>query len=784
MYKKFETSFAGRKLVVETGKMSNLSNGSCLVRYGQTAVLVNANMSKEPREGIDFLPLSVDYDERLYSVGKIPGGYIKREGKPSTKAILVSRVIDRPLRPLFPKDYRNDTAIEALVLAVDPDILPEIPASIGASIALNISDIPFDTLVGTVKVGIVDGEIVLNPNLEQREKSILDLTVSATPTKICMIEAGANEVSDEKMLEAIKAAHKEIKNLCEFIYNIKSEIGKPKAEYKSFAIPEDLAQFINDIAYDKMQEAVQTVDKNQRDENVTQVNNFVIEKYKEKFGEEAYEENKSMVAEALYKAEKKAVRDLVIIHGKRVDGRANDEIRPLSAEVGLFERVHGSALFTRGLTQVLSMVTLGSTSDVQELDGLDEEESKRYMHHYNMPPYSVGEARTSRGPGRREIGHGALAERALEPVIPSQEEFPYTIRVVSEVLSSNGSTSQGSVCGSTLALMDAGVPIKAPVAGISTGLFTKDGSTDDYIMLTDIQGIEDFFGDMDFKVAGTKKGITAIQVDIKIDGLSYEIIEEAFARTHKARNYILDEVMLKAIDKPREHVSKYAPKIETIKINPDKIREVIGSGGKTINKIIDETGVKIDIEEDGTVYVAGVDQEMLDKAISIIESLTRDVELNEVYMGKVTKIFQFGALVEILPGKEGLLHISKISKERVNKVEDVGVKIDIEEDGTVYVAGVDQEMLDKAISIIESLTRDVELNEVYMGKVTKIFQFGALVEILPGKEGLLHISKISKERVNKVEDVLNVGDEILVKVIEINEEDGKFSLSAKDAMKV
>ena len=702
MYKKFETSFAGRKLVVETGKMSNLSNGSCLVRYGQTAVLVNANMSKEPREGIDFLPLSVDYDERLYSVGKIPGGYIKREGKPSTKAILVSRVIDRPLRPLFPKDYRNDTAIEALVLAVDPDILPEIPASIGASIALNISDIPFDTLVGTVKVGIVDGEIVLNPNLEQREKSILDLTVSATPTKICMIEAGANEVSDEKMLEAIKAAHKEIKNLCEFIYNIKSEIGKPKAEYKSFAIPEDLAQFINDIAYDKMQEAVQTVDKNQRDENVTQVNNFVIEKYKEKFGEEAYEENKSMVAEALYKAEKKAVRDLVIIHGKRVDGRANDEIRPLSAEVGLFERVHGSALFTRGLTQVLSMVTLGSTSDVQELDGLDEEESKRYMHHYNMPPYSVGEARTSRGPGRREIGHGALAERALEPVIPSQEEFPYTIRVVSEVLSSNGSTSQGSVCGSTLALMDAGVPIKAPVAGISTGLFTKDGSTDDYIMLTDIQGIEDFFGDMDFKVAGTKKGITAIQVDIKIDGLSYEIIEEAFARTHKARNYILDEVMLKAIDKPREHVSKYAPKIETIKINPDKIREVIGSGGKTINKIIDETGVKIDIEEDGTVYVAGVDQEMLDKAISIIESLTRDVELNEVYMGKVTKIFQFGALVEILPGKEGLLHISKISKERVNKVE----------------------------------------------------------------------------------DVLNVGDEILVKVIEINEEDGKFSLSAKDAMKV
>ena len=702
MFKKFETTFAGKKLVVETGKMANLSNGSCLVRYGETAVLVNVNMSKEPKEGIDFLPLSVDYDERLYAVGKIPGGYIKREGKPSTKAVLVSRVIDRPIRPLFPKDYRNDTAINALVLAVDPDILPEIPASVGASIALNISDIPFDVLVGTVKVGIVDGEIVLNPDLAQREKSILDLTVSATPDKICMIEAGANEVPDDKMLEAIKVAHEEIKKLCEFIQGIKSEIGKPKAEYKSFAIPEDLAAFIKDIAYDKMKEAVQTVDKNTRDDQVSAVNDFVIEEYKAKYGEETYEENKSMVAEALYKAEKQAVRDLIIKEGKRVDGRKDDEIRPLSAEVGLFERVHGSALFSRGLTQVLSMVTLGSTSDVQEIDGLDEEETKRYMHHYNMPPYSVGEARASRGPGRREIGHGALAERALEPVIPSQEEFPYTIRVVSEVLSSNGSTSQGSVCGSTLALMDAGVPIKAPVAGISTGLFTKNGSTDDYIMVTDIQGIEDFFGDMDFKVAGTKNGITAIQVDIKIDGLSYEIIEEAFARTHKARNYILDEVMLKALPEPRPQVSKYAPKIEIIKINPEKIGAVIGSGGKTINKIIDETGVKIDIEDDGTVYVAGVDQEMLDKAITIIESLTKDVELNEVYMGKVTKIFPFGALVEILPGKEGLLHISKISKERVEKVE----------------------------------------------------------------------------------DVLNVGDEILVKVVELGKEDGKFSLSAKDAMKV
>jgi len=564
MYKKFETSFAGRKLVVETGKMSTLSNGSCLVRYGDTAVLVNVNMSKEPREGIDFLPLSVDYDERLYAVGKIPGGYIKREGKPSTKAILVSRVIDRPLRPLFPKDYRNDTAINALVLAVDPDVLPEIPASVGASIALNISDIPFDTLVGTVKVGIVDGKIVLNPDLEQREKSTLDLTVSATPTKICMIEAGANEVPDDVMLEAIKVAHAEIKNLCEFIYNIKAEVGKPKAEYKSFAVPEDLAQFFKDIAYDKMKEAVQTADKNLRDDQVNAVDEYAIEQYKEKFGDEAYEENKLMISEALYKTEKQVVRDLIINEGKRVDGRKDDQIRPLSAEVGLFNRVHGSALFSRGLTQVLSMVTLGSTSDVQEIDGLDEEDTKRYMHHYNMPPYSVGEARPSRGPGRREIGHGALAERALEPVIPSQEEFPYTIRVVSEVLSSNGSTSQGSVCGSTLALMDAGVPIKAPVAGISTGLFTKNGSTDDYVMVTDIQGIEDFFGDMDFKVAGTKKGITAIQVDIKIDGLTYDIIKEAFERTHKARNYILDEVMLKVLPEPRKQVSKYAPKIEII----------------------------------------------------------------------------------------------------------------------------------------------------------------------------------------------------------------------------
>lgn len=702
MFRKFETTFAGKKLVVETGKMAPLSNGSCLVRYGETAVLVNVTMSKEPKDGIDFLPLSVDYEERLYAAGKIPGGYVKREGKPTTKAILVSRVIDRPMRPLFPKDYRNDTCINVLVLAVDPDILPEVPASIGASIALNISDIPFDVLVGTAKVGLVDDELILNPDLVQREKSKLDLTVSATPEKVCMIEAGADQVTEEKMIEAIKLAHEEIKKLCEFIASIKSEVGKKKAEYKSFAIPDELKGFIADIATEKFKEAVQTKDKNTRDDNVAKVNEFVKVEYINKFGQEEYEANKSMISEALYKAEKQAVRSLIIEEGKRVDGRANDQIRDLSAEVGLFERVHGSALFTRGLTQVLSMVTLGSISDEQTFDGIDEEVSKRYIHHYNMPSYSVGEARPSRGPGRREIGHGALAERALEPVIPSKEEFPYTIRVVSEVLSSNGSTSQGSICGSTLALMDAGVPIKAPVAGISTGLFTMPGDTTKYIMVTDIQGIEDFFGDMDFKVAGTKKGITAIQVDIKIDGLTYEIIEEAFARTKKARQYILDDVMLKVIDKPRANLSKYAPKIETIKINPEKIRDVIGTGGKVINKIIEETGVKIDIEEDGTVFVAGVDAQKLDQAIKTIQNITAEVELNQVYMGKVIKILPFGAVIEVLPGKEGLLHISKISNQRVNKVE----------------------------------------------------------------------------------DVLSVGDDILVKVTDINKEDGKISLTAKDLMKV
>lgn len=702
MYKKYEMTYAGKQLVVETGKMATLSNGSCLVRYEQTAVLVNVTMSKEPREGIDFLPLSVDYEERLYAIGKIPGGYIKREGRPSNKAILVSRVIDRPMRPLFPKDYRNDTSINALVLAVDPDVLPEIPASIGASIALNISDVPFDALVGMIKVGLVDGELILNPDSNQRENSLLDLTISATSDKICMIEAGASEVDEKTMLDAIKLGHNEIKKLCEFIKEIKSEIGKPKAEYKSFKVSEDLVNYVAELMSEKMTQAVLEKDKATRDINVDKINEELKTLYIEKYSEEEYFKNKLMIKEALYKLEKTAVRNLVINENKRVDGRKLDEIRDLSAEVGLFERVHGSALFSRGQTQVLSMVTLGSASEEQRLDGIDEEVLKRYIHHYNFPPYSVGEARPARGPGRREIGHGALAEKALESVLPSKEEFPYTIRVVSEILSSNGSTSQGSVCGSTLALMDAGVPITSPVAGISTGLFTKNGDASDYIMVTDIQGIEDFFGDMDFKVAGTKKGITAIQVDIKIDGLTYEIIEEAFTKTKIARDYILDEVMLKAIATPRKTLSKYAPKIETLKVNPDRIRDIIGAGGKTINKIIDETGVKIDILEDGTVYVAGVDPENMDKAIKMIEDLTKDVELDQVYMGKVTRILQFGALVEVLPGKEGLLHISKISNERVNKVE----------------------------------------------------------------------------------DVLKIGENILVKVIEIGKEDGKFSLTAKDLMKV
>ena len=671
MFKTYSMELAGRTLTIETGKLAELANANVLVRYGDTVVMVNVVASKEPREGIDFFPLSVDYEEKMYAAGKIPGGFTRREGKAADKAILVSRAIDRPIRPLFPKDFRNDVVVTATVLSVEIDCSPEVCAMIGTSVALSISDIPFGGPTAAVKVGYVDGEFVINPTLEQRKKSELDLLVAGTMDKIAMIEAGAKELPDDKMLEAIKVGHIEIKKVCEFISKIKEEIGKPKFEYKSFEVDHDIYEEIETNFYDRMYKDVQALDKETRDSNMDKLAEDVKAYFVEKYGEEIAEEIKTDIADSLYKLEKKSVRAMILNEHKRPDGRKIDEIRPLSCEVGILPRVHGSAVFTRGQTQVMSVATLGMTTDEQLLDGLDEETSKRYIHQYNFPGYSVGEAKPVRGPGRREIGHGALAERALVPVIPSQEEFPYTIRVVSEVLSSNGSTSQASICGSTLALMDAGVPIKNPVAGISTGLVTDSENPDNYIMLTDIQGLEDFFGDMDFKVGGTKNGITAIQVDIKVDGLSYKIIEEAFARTKKARQYILDEIMLKQIAEPRREVSKYAPKILTMKINPDKIKDVIGTGGKVINKIIDETGVKIDISEEGNVIVYSIDKEAAQKAIDKIENIAREIEVGEYYDGIVTKIMPFGAFVDLGGGKEGLLHISKISKERVAKIEDV-----------------------------------------------------------------------------------------------------------------
>jgi len=671
MFKTYSMELAGRTLTVETGKLAELANANVLVRYGETVVMVNVTASKEPKEGIDFFPLSVDYEEKMYSAGKIPGGFTRREGKAADKAILVSRAIDRPIRPLFPKDFRNDVVVVATVLSVEVDNSPEVCAMIGASAALSISDIPFGGPTAAVKVGYVDGEFVINPTVEQRAKSELDLTVAGTIDKIAMIEAGANELPDDKMLEAIKAGHVEIKKLCEFISKIREEIGKPKFEYKSFEVDHDIYEEIEANFKDRMYTDVQAQDKEVRDSNMDKLAEDVKAYFVEKYGEEKAEEVKQDIADSLYKLEKKCVREMIFKEHKRPDGRQIDEIRPLSCEVGLLPRVHGSAVFTRGQTQVMSIATLGMANEEQILDGLDEETSKRYIHHYNFPGYSVGEAKTSRGPGRREVGHGALAERALVPVIPSQEEFPYTIRVVSEVLSSNGSTSQASICGSTLALMDAGVPIKNPVAGISTGLVSNPEDENDYVMLTDIQGLEDFFGDMDFKVAGTKNGITAIQVDIKVDGLSYNIIEEAFARTNKARQYILDEIMLKQIAAPRAELSKYAPKTLTMTVKPEKIKDVIGSGGKVINKIIEETGVKIDIEEDGRVFIYSADSESAKKALNIIEGIVREIEVGEYYEGKVVKIMPFGAFIDLGGGKEGLLHISKISKERIEKVEDV-----------------------------------------------------------------------------------------------------------------
>ncbi|MDE6834719.1 MAG: polyribonucleotide nucleotidyltransferase [Ruminococcus sp.] len=663
-YRKFETSYAGRPLIVETGKTCGLSNGSCWVRYGETVVMANVTASAKPREGIDFFPLSVDYEERLYSVGKIPGSFTKREGKPSEKAILTSRCVDRPIRPLFPKDMRNDVSVVMTVLAVEPDNSPEIAGMIATSIAISISDIPWNGPIAGINVGLVDGEIVLNPTLEQRAKTDLTLTVAGTAEKIVMIEAGANEVPEDTMLEAIMTGHEEIKKMVAFIAGIRDEIGKPKFTFESQEVDHDMFEAIEVFASDRVKIALDTDDKTIRDERLAPIIDDIHANF-----DETYPEQIPMIDECIYKLQKKIVREW-LYNGKRVDGRGIDEIRPLASEVGLLPRVHGSGLFTRGQTQVLTIATLGPISDSQKIDGLDEEESKRYMHQYNFPSYSVGETKPSRGPGRREIGHGALAERALVPVIPSVEEFPYAFRLVSEVLSSNGSTSQGSICGSTLALMDAGVPIKAPVAGISCGLITLPDS-DDFMTMVDIQGLEDFFGDMDFKVGGTHKGITAIQVDIKVDGLTPAIIKEAFEKTRKARIYILDEIMLKAIPEPRKTVSKYAPKMLQTKIPVDKIREVIGQGGKVIQKISADCEVKIDISDDGNVFISGIDGEKADKALQIINTIANDPEIGAIYKGKVVRIMDFGAFVEIAPGKDGLVHISKLDKQRVAKVEDV-----------------------------------------------------------------------------------------------------------------
>ena len=706
MFKSYETELAGRKLTIETGKIAQLANGSVVVRYGDTVVMVNVTAAKEPKEDIDFFPLSVDYEEKLYAVGKIPGSFQKREGKPSDKAILTSRAIDRPLRPIFPKDFRNDTVVVATVLSADQDNSPEVCAMIGASCALSISDIPFGGPTAAVNVGYVDGNIILNPTEEQRKNSKLTLTVAGTKEKIAMIEAGADEIPNDIMLEAIKKAHVEIKKICNFIAAIKAEIGKPKMEYKSFAVDKEVYKEIEENFKERMYQDVQAPDKETRDVNIEKITEDIQNFFVEKHGEEALEENKRNIADSIHDLEKKCVREMIFKEHKRPDGRKLDEIRPLSCEVGVLPRTHGSAIFTRGQTQVMSVVTLGMKSEEQVLDGIDAEESKRYMHQYNFPSYSVGEARPSRGPGRREIGHGALAEKALVPVLPSEDEFPYAIRVVSEVLSSNGSTSQASICGSTLALMDAGVPIKKPVAGISTGLITNPDNPEEYVMLTDIQGIEDFFGDMDFKVGGTKDGITAIQVDIKVDGLTYDIIKEAFERTKVARDYILDEIMLKQIDKPRAELSKYAPRIETMQIKVDKIREVIGTGGKVINKIIEETGVKIDIEEDGRVCVYSNDQESSKKAIKMIEDIVREIEPGGIYEGKVVKIMPFGAFVDVGNGKEGLLHISKISSKRIDKVEDV---LAVGDEITVKVTDIDdQGRINLSMKALEAEAKEEE----------------------------------------------------------------------------
>ncbi|AOY77269.1 polyribonucleotide nucleotidyltransferase [Clostridium formicaceticum] len=662
MIKTFKTEIAGSSFEVEVGRLARLSNGSCLVKYGDTAVLVNACASQAPREGIDFFPLSVDYEERLYAVGKIPGGFIKREGRPSEKAVLTSRLIDRPIRPLFPKGYRNEVQVIATVLSVDQDYSSDIVAMIGSSVALSISDIPFYGPTGSVRVGMVDGEYVINPNSKQREISDLDLIVSGTKDAVMMIEAGANELTEKQMLDAVAFGHEEIKKIVAFIEEIAVEVGKAKQEVILFEIDEALEKEVKEYVGTRILEAIKTVDKTERNEKIDAVKTETLEYFAEK-----YEDDLKDIKQILEGIVKNEFRSMILREKKRPDDRGLEEIRPISCEVSVLPKTHGSALFTRGETQVLNVATLGALGEVQILDGLGEEQSKRYMHHYNFPPYSVGEVKFLRGPGRREIGHGALAERALEPMIPPQEEFPYTIRLVSEVLGSNGSSSMASVCGSTLSLLDAGVPIKSMVAGIAMGLIKEN---DEVAILSDILGMEDFLGDMDFKVAGTEKGITAIQLDIKIHGMDQEVMVRALEQARVGRLHIMGK-MKEIIDTPRQELSPYAPRILTMKINPDKIRDVIGTGGKTINKIIEETGVKIDIENDGTIYIVSENRESGEKALKTIENIVKEPEIGEVYKGKVVKITNFGAFVEILPGKEGLVHISNLAHERVNKVEDV-----------------------------------------------------------------------------------------------------------------
>ena len=704
-YKVFETDLAGRKLSVEVGKMAQLAGGSCLVRYGETEVLCTATMAAKPREGVDFFPLSVDFEEKLYSVGRIPGSFQRREGRASEKATLASRVIDRPIRPLFPKDMRNDVGVVATVMSVDPDCSPEITAMIGVSVAISISEIPWDGPISGVSVGLVDGEYVINPTAEQREKSQMAVTVASTDTLVAMIEAGANEVPNDVMFDGIMFGHETNQKIVEFIKGIRDEVGKEKVSFPSNDPSPELYEAIKEFAIDDVRAALDTDDKRIRDERLKPIYDAVHEKF-----DEAYPEEASKIEDCLYKLQKYIVRRWLLDDGKRVDGRGIDEIRPLNAEVDLLSRVHGSGMFTRGQTQCLSVTTLGPMSNAQMLDGIDEQTEKRYMHHYNFPSYSVGETKPSRGPGRREIGHGALAERALLPVIPSVEEFPYCIRVVSEVLSSNGSTSQGSICGSTLSLMAAGVPIKAPVAGISCGLVTEG---DRFMTMVDIQGLEDFFGDMDFKVAGTKKGITAIQMDLKVHGLTPAIIREALDKTYAARCYILDEIMLPVISEPRKELSKWAPKMLTTKIDPDKIGDVIGKQGKVIQKICAECDCKIDVNEDGQVFVSALDLDNAQKAVFIVDTIANGPEVGAIYKGIVTRLMSFGVFVEIVPGVEGMVHISHLDVKRTEKVEDV---VNVGDEIIVKVLPKDEQgrlnlSRREALIEVEGLTPENEISE-------------------------------------------------------------------------